>query len=53
MKKLFSIVILSALVAACSPDKPKTNDEAESYESLHGSDNAVAENATNVKALAR
>lgn len=55
MKKLFSIMIISALFAACAPDKPKENtatEEGDSYESIHGNEqNAVAENAANGKGL--
>lgn len=48
MKKLFSIVILSALFASCAPDKPKEKPDGEedSYENIDGKDeNAVAANA--------
>jgi len=43
MKRLIAIVALSLMIA-CAPEKPK--QEAESYESIHGTDeNAVAEAA--------
>lgn len=42
MKKLIPIAAL-ALLFACTPDKPK--QEADTYESIHGEENAVAEAA--------
>jgi mono/diheme cytochrome c family protein len=56
MKKLI-LLILSGLLAACAPDKPKQNQEDEdSYESIHGgetkpADNVVAENHDPTKGL--
>jgi mono/diheme cytochrome c family protein len=48
MKKLFSILIISALFASCAPDKP-----AESQEGASGpnSDNPVASNADPTKGI--
>jgi mono/diheme cytochrome c family protein len=53
MKKLFSVIILSALFVACGPEKPKETADEDSYESIHGADgkNAVAENASDGKGI--
>lgn len=48
MKKLFSILILSALFASCAPDKPLENQEGESSGKA---DNAVAANSDPTKGL--
>lgn len=47
MKKVLNMLITVALLAACTPDKPKTTEgDDDSYESIHGAkDNAVAEAA--------
>jgi mono/diheme cytochrome c family protein len=56
MKKLF-LLILSGLLVACAPDKPKqTQEDEDSYENIHDSetkpaDNAVAENHDPTKGL--
>jgi mono/diheme cytochrome c family protein len=54
MKKLFSILIISVLFIGCGPEKPKekTENEDDSYESIHGeAKNAVAENANEGKGI--
>lgn len=48
MKKLFSILILSALFASCAPDKPLENQQGESSGKA---DNAVAANSDLTKGL--
>lgn len=48
MKKLFSILILSALFASCAPDKPLETQEGESSGKA---DNAVAANSDPTKGL--
>lgn len=48
MKKLFSILILSALFASCAPNKPLENQEGESSDNA---DNAVAANSDLTKGL--
>lgn len=48
MKKLFSILIFSALFASCAPDKPLENQEGESSGKA---DNAVAANSDLTKGL--
>lgn len=56
MKKLI-LLILAGLLAACAPDKPKqTQEDEDSYESIHGgetkaADEAVAENHDPSKGL--
>lgn len=54
MKKLMSIVLLSAMFFSCSPDKPKEkeNVEDDSYEAMHGNEkNAVAANINEGKGI--
>lgn len=48
MKKLFSILIISALFASCAPDKPGENQETASGPN---SDNPVASNADPTKGI--
>ena len=55
MKKLFLIMLIGAMFVACGPDKPKTseNEDADSYENIHGNEdaNAVATNANDGKGI--
>ena len=56
MKKLFLIMLIGATFGACGPDKPKQtseNEDADSYENIHGSEggNAVAANADDGKGI--
>lgn len=46
------MLIISALVVSCSPDKPKENVEDDSYEAIHGNgSDAVASNANAAKGI--
>jgi len=53
MKRILSILIAATMMAACSPDKPKTSEgDEDSYEGLHGkSKNPVEEIAADGKGI--
>lgn len=53
MKNVISLILLGTLLMSCGPEKPKEKAEADSYESIHGTDekNAVAENAIDGKGI--
>lgn len=46
MKKIIPILFMCGLIAACSPDKPKENADAneDSYEAIHGDTKTQPEN---------
>lgn len=50
MKKIIPF-ILFGILAACAPDKSKSNTDAESYESIDGDEATAAENPASAKGL--